>query len=1070
MEHLDEDLEDNNTEWDLDQVLTELGFGRYQIKNLILFGFLMMFANLFPLSFTLTTADLQYRCLIPECETSETAKLQFIPSWIQDAVPFRDSEPWKCKRYKPLANTTFHHPEECIVSFSPEEVENCKEWVFATDEVTIVNEFGILCENRKWQLSMIGTINNIGQFLGIPLFGVFSDWFGRKPVVIICSLMSAVFGISRGFSSSYFMFTIFEFSDSFFGGVTYSIAFIMGIELVNPEKRPWAVLAVQIFYPFGAVFMGCIAWYFQNWRKLLIVSYCPGLLFILYFWIIPESVRWLHMKGKYAETNAILQNIAKSNNVKLSKKCPENPRRTAKFDSVKEEKFIWKPFVEAFQKKDIFIQLINCSWCWFAVNLVYYGISINSVELVGNKYMNFILTSLVEVPAVIFAVIMLDRIKRRTSQSSAFILSGLTCIISEFIPPDMLVLKMCIYLTSKLLITCSFSIIYVYSAEMFPTNLRSSFSGIASTFGRIGSMIAPQAILFKILLGNHAPALIFGIVAMSAGGLAITFPETFNKKLEDTDGSTHWDLDEALKDLKFGSFHIRILFLVGLLSMFSGMFPLSFTLTAGDLDYRCLVPECENANKSELQYMPSWIRKAVPFKHEKPWKCKRFKPSSKAEFSGNECRTSFNPHEEKDCDKWVFATDEVTIVKEFGIFCEYRKWKLSLLGTINNIGQFLGISLFGMISDRFGRKTVLILCAVTASICGVCRGFSTSYILFAFLEFLGAFFASAIFMTSTTLAIEFVNIKKRPLAVTIINVFFPIGSAIMGCLAWYFRNWRKLLIVSHFPALLFILYFWLIPESVRWLYTKGYIAEVNAVIKNMPGSNNIELSEKSTQRKNSVKCQTSDEDDKKQKKLVPLFNALRKRHILFRLIRCTFLWVTCTLIYYGLSINSVELIGNKYLNFILTCSIDIPAIILTGVILNKIKRRQFQSLSFFLTGIGCIVSELIPTNMIILKLAFYLTSKFAITIAFTIIYVYTAEMFPTEVRQTLSATASTIGRTGSMIAPHTILLKDVFGTYATAVLFGVVSILAGCLATTLPETLNKKLPDTIEQAKFKDDS
>lgn len=44
-----------------------------------------------------------------------------------------------------------------------------------------------------------------------------------------------------------------------------------------------------------------------------------------------------------------------------------------------------------------------------------------------------------------------------------------------------------------------------------------------------------------------------------------------------------------------------------------------------------------------------------------------------------------------------------------------------------------------------------------------------------------------------------------------------------------------------------------------------------------------------------------------------------------------------------------------------------------------------------------------------------------------------------------------------------------FGRYATAVLFGVVGILAGCLSTTFPETLNKKLPDTIEQAKFKDD-
>lgn len=77
----------------------------------------------------------------------------------------------------------------------------------------------------------------------------------------------------------------------------------------------------------------------------------------------------------------------------------------------------------------------------FAVNLVYYGISINSVELVGNKFTNFILSSLVEVPAIILAVIMLDKMKRRISQSSAFILSGLTCIVSEFIPPGM---KLCL--------------------------------------------------------------------------------------------------------------------------------------------------------------------------------------------------------------------------------------------------------------------------------------------------------------------------------------------------------------------------------------------------------------------------------------------------------------------------------------------------------------------------------------------------------------------------------------------------------------------------------------------------
>lgn len=69
---------------------------------------------------------------------------------------------------------------------------------------------------------------------------------------------------------------------------------------------------------------------------------------------------------------------------------------------------------------------------------------------------------------------------------------------------------------------------------------------------------------------------------------------------------------------------------------------------------------------------------------------------------------------------------------------------------------------------------------------------------------------------------------------------------------------------------------------------------------------------------------------------------------------------TCALIYYGLSINSVELIGNKYLNFILTCAIEIPAIIMTGCILNKIKRRRFLSMTYFVSGIGAIIGELIP--------------------------------------------------------------------------------------------------------------
>lgn len=60
----------------------------------------------------------------------------------------------------------------------------------------------------------------------------------------------------------------------------------LGIELVNPKMRPLAATIIGVFYPIGAMIMGCVYWYFQDWRKLLLICYTPGLLFILYFWFV----------------------------------------------------------------------------------------------------------------------------------------------------------------------------------------------------------------------------------------------------------------------------------------------------------------------------------------------------------------------------------------------------------------------------------------------------------------------------------------------------------------------------------------------------------------------------------------------------------------------------------------------------------------------------------------------------------------------------------------------------------------------------------------------------------------
>lgn len=64
---------------------------------------------------------------------------------------------------------------------------------------------------------------------------------------------------------------------------------------------------------------------------------------------------------------------------------------------------------------------------------------------------------------------------------------------------DHLWVKLLLFLSSKYAITMAFNTMYVFTAEMFPTELRMSLFGIASMFGRLGSMIAPQ---MSLLVSN----------------------------------------------------------------------------------------------------------------------------------------------------------------------------------------------------------------------------------------------------------------------------------------------------------------------------------------------------------------------------------------------------------------------------------------------------------------------------------------------------------------------------------------------------------------------------------------
>lgn len=122
-------------------------------------------------------------------------------------------------------------------------------------------------------------------------------------------------------------------------------------------------------------------------------------------------------------------------------------------------------------------------FCWFANALVYYGLSLSSSKLNGNPYLILFFLSLVEIPSYIAIIFTLDLLGRRTITSTLMLIGGICCIVASYIEPGT-TLATVVVMIGKFMIAGSFSVIYNYSAELFPTVIRNS-----GKIGKINSFL-----------------------------------------------------------------------------------------------------------------------------------------------------------------------------------------------------------------------------------------------------------------------------------------------------------------------------------------------------------------------------------------------------------------------------------------------------------------------------------------------------------------------------------------------------------------------------------------------------
>ncbi|XP_052126101.1 organic cation transporter protein-like [Frankliniella occidentalis] len=375
----------------------------------------------------------------------------------------------------------------------------------------------------------------------------------------------------------------------------------------------------------------------------------------------------------------------------------------------------------------------------------------------------------------------------------------------------------------------------------------------------------------------------------------------------------------------------------------------------------------------------------------------------------------------------------------------------------------VGMPLAGFLSDRFGRKTLLMWSWVVASVSGIVQSFSVNFTMFLFFEFLNAFCSGGVYPTCFLLALEFVGPQQRVLVTTLVGMFYSSGNALMGALAWAVRDWRWLLRAVYGGGLVFAIPLWFTPESVRWLVAVGRLEEADAVVARVAAINKVTVEERLSgvhvKTKESAESKSA-ESDGTLKTIISLF---KSRTLLLRFITCALCWLASFFVYYGLLLNTVTLSGDQYLNFALSGLVEIPSNLLSLWLQYNAGRRWSVAGTLVVAGVFCLAIQGVPADLQWLVVALYILGRFTVINSINLMYVVTAEMFPTNVRQSMLNYCMTVGRIGIVLAPQTPLLATVSESLPLT-LFGVVSLSSGLLALLFPETTGRPLPETLEEA------
>lgn len=420
---------------------------------------------------------------------------------------------------------------------------------------------------------------------------------------------------------------------------------------------------------------------------------------------------------------------------------------------------------------------------------------------------------------------------------------------------------------------------------------------------------------------------------------------------------------------------------------------------------------------------------------------------------------------------WLFDSMDTGLIafilpvlaKEWGL----APGQMGLIGSIGLIGMALGAVISGTVADRIGRKKVFTITVLLYSIASAFCALSWNYQSLLVFRFLVGFGLGGELPVAATLVSEYAPSRVRGRFIVLLESFWGLGWIAAACIAYFFipvYGWRMAFLIGALPALYVCLIRLHMPESVRYLLTRGRVDEARQIVLSLEKQLHV------------PSALFTGETETVPVVAKASFRELWKKPFMSRTIMLWLVWFGINFSYYGIFMWLPSLVFQqgftvvKTFEYVLIMTLaQLPGYYCAAWLVDKIGRKYTLSAFLLFSGVASYFFGHASTAATLMMWGSVMS--FFNLGAWGVLYTYTPEQYPTVIRALGSGWAAGFGRFGGMAAPMMVgaLLARSFGFasvfYMFALVFAAVAVIVLSLGVESKQKDLESLSDELVKAK-----